>query len=87
MFSLFAQDDSAFIQGPFSSLTMLEWQRAGYFRSGLLLRREVTFDFLLIEETFYCSHPQKLLESFAWEKIRTEVPTFIILAVGGQHLL
>ena len=69
MFSLFAQDDSAFVQGPFSSLTMLEWQRAGYFRSGLLLRREVTFDFLLFEETFYCSHPQKLLESLCGIKL------------------
>ena len=38
---LSVQDDSSFVQGPFSSLTMLEWQRAGYFRSGLLLRREV----------------------------------------------
>ena len=29
------------MQGPYTSATMLEWQRAGYFRSGLLLRREV----------------------------------------------
>merc|ERR1719385_271128 len=29
------------MQGPFSSSTMLEWQKAGYFRPGLLLRREV----------------------------------------------
>ena len=35
------KDDSNYIQGPFSSPTMLEWQRAGYFRQGLLLRREV----------------------------------------------
>ena len=43
---LSVQDDSSFVQGPFSSLTMLEWQRAGYFRSGLLLRREVRSDFI-----------------------------------------
>ena len=35
------QDDSNYVQGPFSSPTMLEWQKAGYFRQGLLLRREV----------------------------------------------
>ena len=69
MFSLFSQDDSAFVQDPFSSLTMLEWQRAGYFRSGLLLRREVRLDFLLFEETFCCSHPQKLLESLCGKKL------------------
>ena len=27
------QDDSNYVQGPFSSPTMLEWQKAGYFRS------------------------------------------------------
>ena len=43
-----AQDDSAFVQGPFSSQTMLEWQRARYFRSGLLLRREVRLDLLIL---------------------------------------
>ena len=35
------RDDSNYTQGPFSSPTMLEWQKAGYFRPGLLLRREV----------------------------------------------
>ena len=35
------KDDSDYTQGPFSSATMLEWQKAGYFRLGLLLRREV----------------------------------------------
>ena len=35
------QDDSDYVQGPFTSTTMLEWQKAGYFRSSLLLRREV----------------------------------------------
>ena len=39
--SILTQDDSDFVQGPYTSVTMLEWQRAGYFRSGLLLRREV----------------------------------------------
>ena len=29
------QDDTNFVQGPFTSHTMLEWQRAGYFRSEL----------------------------------------------------
>jgi len=35
------RDDGDNIQGPYASKTMLEWQKAGYFRSGLLLRREV----------------------------------------------
>jgi len=35
------RDDGDNLQGPFSSSTMLEWQKAGYFRPGLLLRREV----------------------------------------------
>ena len=29
------QDDSNYIQGPFTSSNMLEWQKAGYFRSEL----------------------------------------------------
>ena len=29
------QDDTNYIQGPFTSPTMLEWQKAGYFRSEL----------------------------------------------------
>jgi len=35
------QDDSNNVQGPYSSFTMLEWFRAGYFRNSLLIRREV----------------------------------------------
>ena len=27
------RDDSDFVQGPFTSFTMLEWYKAGYFRS------------------------------------------------------
>merc|ERR1711971_440505 len=35
------KDDSNNVQGPYSSFTMLEWFKAGYFKNSLLIRREV----------------------------------------------
>ena len=37
------QDDSNYVQGPFSSPTMREWQKAGYFRSGGSVSSELFF--------------------------------------------
>ena len=59
------QDDSSFVQGPFSSLTMLEWQRAGYFRSGLLLRREVRVDFFIFKYQFILSQVDNIFSNLA----------------------
>ena len=44
---------------------MLEWQRAGYFRSGLLLRREVRLDYLIIKYPFNLSQVDNIFSNLA----------------------
>merc|ERR1711892_484697 len=44
------QDTSGYVQGPFTADTMLDWNRARYFRNDLLIRREADEAFKTLEE-------------------------------------